>query len=150
MTSEVLLTIAGLQMIDGDQETPVEVVTAGNYYHRNGKHYILYDEVIEGCTGHIHNTVKIGRESLEVIKKGLSNVHMVFEKDRKNLTCYTTPFGSLTVGITARRIRVEESDTDIDVQVNYSLDINDEYLADCFIQLNVKSKDAGDFRLREQ
>ena len=149
MTNEVLLTIAGLQLIDGDQEMPVEVVTAGNYYLRNGKHYILYDEVVEGCSGHIHNTVKIGEESLEVIKKGISNVHMVFEKNKKNLTCYATPFGNLTVGIMAHRIQIEESDRDIDVQVSYSLDVNDEYLADCSIQMNVKSKDTGDFRLQE-
>ena len=149
MTNEVLLTIAGLQLIDGDQEMPVEVVTAGNYYLRNGKHYILYDEVVEGCSGHIHNTVKIGEESLEVIKKGISNVHMVFEKNKKNLTYYATPFGNLTVGIMAHRIQIEESDTDIDVQVSYSLDVNDEYLADCSIQMNVKSKDTGDFRLQE-
>lgn len=148
MTNDVLLTITGLQVLEGEQDIPVEVVTAGNYYHRNGKHYILYDEVMEGCTGHTRNTVKIGKESLEVIKKGLSNVHMVFEKNRKNLTCYNTPFGDLTVGIMARQIKVEESDTDIDVQVNYSLDVNDEYLADCSIQLNVKSKDAGNFRLQ--
>lgn len=149
MTNEVLLTIAGLQLIDGEGETPIEIVTAGDYYHRNGKHYILYDEVIEGCPGHIHNTVKIGEESLEVIKKGISNVHMVFEKNRKNLTCYATPFGNLTIGIMAHRIQIEESDKDIDVHVNYSLDVNDQYLADCFIQLNVKSKDAGDFRLQQ-
>ena len=149
MTNEVLLTIAGLQLIDGEGETPIEIVTAGDYYHRNGKHYILYDEVIEGCPGHIHNTVKIGEESLEVIKKGISNVHMVFEKNRKNLTCYATPVGKLTIGIMAPGIQIEESDKDIDVHVNYSLDVNDQYLADCFIQLNVKSKDAGDFRLQQ-
>lgn len=149
MTNEVLLTIAGLQLIDGEGETPIEIVTAGDYYHRNGKHYILYDEMIEGCSGHIHNTVKIGEESLEVIKRGISNVHMVFEKNRKNLTCYATPFGNLTIGIMAHRIQIEESDKDIDVQVNYSLDVNDQYLADCSIQLNVKSKDAGNFRLQQ-
>lgn len=149
MTKEVLLTIAGLQLLEGEEGVPVEVVTAGSYYHRNGKHYILYDEVVEGCSGHIHNTVKIGEESLEVIKKGISNVHMVFEKNRKNLTCYATPFGNLTIGIMAHRIQIEESDKDIDVQVNYSLDVNDQYLADCSIQLNVKSKDAGNFRLQQ-
>ena len=147
MTNEVLLTIAGLQLLEGEEGVPVEVVTAGSYYHRNGKHYILYDEVVEGCSGHIHNTVKIGEESLEVIKRGISNVHMVFEKNKKNVSCYATPFGNLTVGIMAHRIRIEERDTDIDVEVGYSLDVNDEYLADCSIQLNVKSKDAGDFRL---
>ncbi len=147
MTKEVLLTIAGLQLLEGEEGVPVEVVTAGSYYHRNGKHYILYDEVVEGCSGHIHNTVKIGEESLEVIKRGISNVHMVFEKNKKNVSCYATPFGNLTVGIMAHRIRIEERDTDIDVEVGYSLDVNDEYLADCSIQMNVKSKDAGDFRL---
>ena len=147
MTKEVLLTIAGLQLLEGEEGVPVEVVTAGSYYHRNGKHYILYDEVVEGCSGHIHNTVKIGEESLEVIKRGISNVHMVFEKNKKNVSCYATPFGNLTVGIMAHRIRIEERDTDIDVEVGYSLDVNDEYLADCSIQLNVKSKEAGDFRL---
>ena len=147
MTNEVLLTIAGLQLLEGEEGVPVEVVTAGSYYHRNGKHYILYDEVVEGCSGHIHNMVKIGEESLEVIKRGISNVHMVFEKNKKNVSCYATPFGNLTVGIMAHRIRIEERDTDIDVEVGYSLDVNDEYLADCSIQLNVKSKDAGDFRL---
>ena len=147
MTKEVLLTIAGLQLLEGEEGVPVEVVTAGSYYHRNGKHYILYDEVVEGCSGHIHNTVKIGEESLEVIKRGISNVHMVFEKNKKNVSCYATPFGNLTGGIMAHRIRIEERDTDIDVEVGYSLDVNDEYLADCSIQLNVKSKDAGDFRL---
>ena len=147
MTNEVLLTIAGLQLLEGEEGLPVEVVTAGNYYHRNGKHYILYDEVVEGCSGHVHNTVKIGEESLEVLKKGITNVHMVFEKNKKNVSCYATPFGNLTVGIMAHRIRIEERDTDIDVEVGYSLDVNDEYLADCSIQLNVKSKDAGDFRL---
>ena len=91
--------------------------------------------------------MKIGEESLEVIKRGISNVHMVFEKNKKNVSCYATPFGNLTVGIMAHRIRIEERDTDIDVEVGYSLDVNDEYLADCSIQLNVKSKDAGDFRL---
>lgn len=149
MTNEVLLTISGLQLLDGEEGVPIEVVTPGSYYYRNGKHYILYDEVMEGCTDHIHNTVKIGEESLEVIKKGASNTHMVFEKNKKNVTCYATPFGNLSVGIMAHRIRIDESDTDIDVEVGYSLDVNDEYLVDCSIALNVKSKNAGNFCLRQ-
>lgn len=147
MTNQVLLTISGLQLMDGDEEAPVELVTTGNYYYQNGKHYILYDELVEGHTGHIQNTIKIGTNTLEVIKKGLSRVHMVFEKDKKSLSTYSTPFGDMTVGILPHRIKIEESETDIDVEVGYSLDINERYLAACSIRLNVKSKDAGDFRL---
>ncbi|MCI8598235.1 MAG: DUF1934 domain-containing protein, partial [Lachnospiraceae bacterium] len=56
MTKQVLLTIAGLQYMGEEMNDPVEIVTAGDYYNRNGKHYVLYDEVVEGCTGHIQNT----------------------------------------------------------------------------------------------
>ena len=59
-----------------------------------------------------------------------------------------TLFGDLTVGILTHQIRIEESETDIDVKISYSLDINEKYLAACSLRLNVKSKDAKDFRLR--
>lgn len=147
MTKQVLLTIAGLQYMGEEMNDPVEIVTAGDYYNRNGKHYILYDEVVEGCTGHIQNTIKVGDECLEVMKKGLSNVHMIFEKNKKNMSCYTTPFGSMTIGILASDIDVKESEKNIDIEVKYSLEVNYEHFADCSIQMNIKAKDAGDFSL---
>ena len=43
MTKDVLLSISGLQFAAQDEEDvePVEVITAGDYYKKNGKHYIL-------------------------------------------------------------------------------------------------------------
>ena len=32
---------------EGEAE-PVEVITVGDYYQKNGKHYVLYEEVNEG------------------------------------------------------------------------------------------------------
>ena len=55
MKKEILLSIAGLHMIE-EEDGNVEVVTAGDYYNRNGKHYVVYDEVVEGLSGHISNT----------------------------------------------------------------------------------------------
>ena len=150
MTKQVLLTISGLQMTDGESNEPVEIVTAGDYYYRNGKHYVLYEEVVEGCEGRIQNTVKIGPESVEVMKRGLSNVHMVFEKDKQKLSCYDTPYGRMMVGIRTGHVEVRETEDNIDIQVKYALDINDEYLADCDIKMNIKSKDAGDFSLQNK
>ena len=51
MTKDVLITISGLQIADDTSAQPVEVITSGEYYCRNGKHYILYDEVMEGFQG---------------------------------------------------------------------------------------------------
>ena len=34
---------------------------------------------------------------MELTKKGAVNVHMIFEKNKKNITYYNTPYGSLLV-----------------------------------------------------
>lgn len=149
MTKQVLLTIAGLQMIEGEQAEPIEIVTAGDYYFRNGKHYVRYEEAVEGSTQSIQNTVKIGDGTLEVIKKGLTHSHMIFEKNKSNLSCYETPFGSMRMETSTSNVDIRETEKDIDVQVNYTLGINDGFVADCEIKMNIKSKDAGTFSLQQ-
>ena len=58
MTKDVLITISGVQMLD-EEDMDVEMVTRGDYYQRNGKHYILYDEVMEGFEGTVRNVIKV-------------------------------------------------------------------------------------------
>lgn len=125
---------------DPNEPEPVEIIAPGEYYFKNGKHYIIYDEFMEGFDSVTKNVLKLKNDSLEITKRGSSNVHMIFEKDKKNLTCYTTPFGNLMMGIDARRILIEESEEEIYAQVEYALDINYEHLADCTIQLRVQPK----------
>ena len=156
MTKDVLVSISG-KHIDimndpakgyetGDDE--IEVVTPANYYCRNGKHYIIYDEVLEGMAGTVRNKIKItGTDAVEIMKSGLSSSHMVFEKNKKNLTYYATPFGNLQMGIAATKIAVKEEEAGLDLAIDYALEINAEHAADCQIQINVKPKEAGNFSL---
>ena len=147
MTKDVLLSISGLQFAAQDEEDvePVEVITAGDYYKKNGKHYILYDEVMEGFDGNTRNIIKLTDDSLDITKKGVSNVHMVFEKNKKNVSYYNTPFGSLLIGIDAKSVDIAETEDNIDVRVKYNLEVNYEHLADC--SMNIKSKESGEFTL---
>lgn len=147
MTKEVLVSISGLQFAEQMESEPVEVITSGDYYKKNGKHYIIYDEVSEGFDGTTKNIIKLGEESLDITKRGAANVHMMFEKGKKNVTYYYTPYGSILIGIDATRIEVEETEHDIHVTVDYALDINYEHMADCTITMKIKSKNAGDFKI---
>lgn len=149
MTKDVILTISGLQFAQDDDEVePVEIVTAGTYFKKNGKHYIIYEEVMEGFDGTTMNIIKLTGDSLDITKKGIANAHMVFEKNKKNMTYYQTPFGGFFLGIDADQVQVDETQDNIDVRVSYALEANYEHLADCKIQMNIKSKEAGDFTLR--
>ena len=70
---EVLVTVSGLLfMADEEAERQdIEVIAPGQYYWKNGKHYITYDEMAENFTEPVHNLLKISPETVSIRKKGL-------------------------------------------------------------------------------
>ena len=155
MTKDVLVSISGMQMAINDGESnddePIEVLSPGTYYYKNGKHYVFFEEVAEGQQGVTKTQIKWkDSELLEVSKKGLSNVHMIFEKNKKKRCYYDTPFGRLNLGIFMTDMLVDEKENYIHIQAEYSLDVNCEPLADCSIQIHICPKDSKEFSLSEK
>lgn len=146
MTKDILLKLSGLQF-DSESEDNIEVITIGSYYFKNGKHYILYDEVSEDFPEITHNVIKVSPGVIEINKKGLSNVQMVFEEKKENIAYYETPFGTLLIGIHAKQIEIKESIDQLEVKIEYSLDINYEHVSDCKITMQVSSKGKAEIRL---
>lgn len=147
MTKDVIVSISGMQITDGENND-VEMITSGAYFQKNGKHYILYDEVLENFGGVVKNTIKVGDEGLDIIKKGVTNVHMTFERNKKNISCYVTPLGELMIGLNTNGISVDETEDQLKVKVNYSLDINYEHVSECNIIVDVQSKSVAKVDLR--
>ena len=147
MTKEILLSIAGLHLADGEDGN-IEVVTAGDYYNRGGKHYILYDEVTEGMDGHTSNVIKIGENSLEKTKKGLMNTRLVVEKGKSHRTVYQTPFGDIELSLTGQELTVTETEERIDIRAEYVLAVNEENLSECTIEMNIRPREAGNLNLQ--
>ena len=139
MTKEVLLAIKGLQFDGTENDNEVETLTTAEYYKRNDSHYVIYEEICEGFEGTTRSMLKFKEHSLDVIRKGAVNVHMVFEENKKNMTSYATPFGDILIGIDARKVKVQEGEQ-IHVDVDYALEINYEHFADCKISMNIQPK----------
>lgn len=141
MTKDVLISISGLHFDTTDRSAegePVEIITPASYYLKNGKHYVIYDEVIEGVSGTIKNTVKITGDSMfEIRKSGIANTHMVFERGKMNMTTYDTPFGEMMLGIFTRDIQTRIEEEEIGIHISYSLDVNNDPLADCEIKVKI-------------
>lgn len=150
MTKEVLLSLRGLQFDtnseDGDK---IETITPAEYYKRNDSHYIIYEEAMEGFSESTKNIIKFKKNSLDLTKKGLINVHMSFEENKKNMTSYSTPYGEILIGIDARSVRFKEEQERIVVDVDYALEVNYEHFADCRIRMDIRSKESGGFSLQE-
>ena len=147
MTKEVIISICGLQAGQDLDNEPIEMITTGEYFYKNGKHYLLYEEVMEGETQVTKNRIKVGPDYMELTKNGVVSVHMVFEKNKKNLTHYYTPYGSLMIGIDAKKVDIKETENQMDIEVDYALELNQEHAANCNIKISVKSKGVTPFSL---
>ena len=148
MTKDVLLSITGIQteIVPGGKSKPqttepMEIVTPALYYKKNNKHYIIYDEPVEGTSEVIKNKIKITDDKvIEIIKTGLSNSHMVFEKNKKNLSFYQTPYGEMTLEVDTSEMEIKEGEDRMLITLGYQLDVNHEPLAECSITMSVRSK----------
>lgn len=140
MTKDVLVSVSGTQFMDlQNNDEPIEIVTNGSYYKKNNKHYVIYDEIIEGIGGITKNTLKFDDTFLNLTRSGAINTSMIFEENKRNMTNYNTPFGALTIGIDASRVDVKEEEEEINLNVDYAIDVNYEYMADCKISLKIKA-----------
>ena len=148
MTKEVIVTVRGLQNGPETDGEPIEMAVAGEYFYKNNKHYILYEEVMEGESQVTKNRIKISNGQMELTKSGVVNVHMIFEENVKNVTNYYTPYGSLSMGIDGKKVEINESEHEIDIKVEYGMEMNGEFVADCDISINVKSKGIKEFKLK--
>lgn len=143
MTKEVLVSISGLQF-EIEEDEAVEVISVGEYYCKNGKHYIIYEDMISDEKGEhelTKNTLKISNHQVDVMKKGSANVHMIFEENKKNMTYYNTPFGELLIGIYTTSISLTEQEDEILLQVEYVLDVNYNHVSDCVITIKISAKE---------
>jgi len=144
MQKEVLLTLKGLQFAVGEEGAEaLETITPAEYFKKNESHYVIYEELTEGFLEPTKNIIKFKGSQMEVTKKGLMNVHMVFEEKKKNMTSYVTPYGNILIGIDTAKVDIREEEDQISVKVKYVLEANYEHLADCKIAVDIRPREEG-------
>ena len=140
MTKDVLISISGLQL-EAQHDEPIEVVTSGNYYYKNNKHYILYDEYIDDSELEVtKNKMIISDDKISLTKSGPASVNMLFEPGKDTVTYYNTPFGSLVIGLSNSKIDAKHEEHLIDINIQYDLSINYSHVSNCNICLKVTPK----------
>lgn len=150
MTKDVLVSVKGLQFADADvRETAsdeeldsIETICPGRYYYRNEGHFIVYEELVDGFAGVIKNLIRLRDREFMISKKGPVNVQMVFSEGKKTMADYHTPFGNILVALDTKKIRTEETQDDINISIEYGLEANYQFIADCNIAIHITSRPA--------
>jgi uncharacterized beta-barrel protein YwiB (DUF1934 family) len=144
MLKDVIIYINGLQYAESEHGPEnVQVIAPGEYYFKNGNHYLMYDEVGDTPDENYKNIIKFRPEYMEITKKGPYNTKLVFETDKKTLSQYETPMGIMYIGISTKSIKLAEQPDEIELTAKYAMDINNNFIADCAVSLKARSREAG-------
>lgn len=147
MTRDVIVTMKGTQFMAQQESDAVELITRGQYFNKKGKQYVLFDEIMEGVDAPVKNVLKFQENCVEITKKGGVNVHMMFEVGKMNTTSYCTPYGNILIGMEGKRIAMQETEEVIELQVDYGMEANYEFLADCSISISLTAAGTKTFQL---
>ncbi len=142
MNKDVLVSIRGLQYdayLGKADDPPIEMIIKGDYYKKNDSHYVLFEELSDDEGRTTRNMLKFKEHNLELTRKGVINVQMIFDEKSKTLSRYGTQFGEMLIGIDADSVTYTESEDEIHLAVDYALEVNYEFLADCKISVDIKS-----------
>ncbi len=146
MTKDVIVTVRGKQ-IGSDFEDEIEVINIGNYYERNGKKFIRYEEPQEDGEGTVQNMVKISPDGIEITKKGPVGMQMIFRENERINTCYETPYGMMMMAIYTNQIRCSMEPEKIEINVRYNIEMNGELISDADVYIKVEPRGAQALKL---
>ena len=99
MTSEVIISISGLQMAAGENgDEPIEIVSCGRYRKLNGIHYIRYTDIEDGESEASSNLLRIRPDGIELVKRSGAGTRMIIEKNKRSTALIRTGAGILRTG----------------------------------------------------
>ncbi|MCM1159162.1 MAG: DUF1934 domain-containing protein [Bacteroidales bacterium] len=138
MTKDVLITVSGIQF--DVEEEPVELITTGTYYLKNGKHYVLYEEQPDDNGPVIRNRVKFWNDGFEMTKKGEVQSCLSFNRGEKTSNVYQTVMGMIQIDTNTHEFSVVETEDAIAVTIKYTLDINYSFISECEVHFEIQAR----------
>ena len=147
MKDKVYIKIKGLaleeQSVDGsitEEADNVEVISGGRHTSRNGKEYIKFEEVYDGASEKSLTIIKITDDSIEVSKKGAITTCMEFAKNKRTLSCYNTPYGSIDIAIFTSVLDIKREEDRIDAAIEYTMEVNNQQMNTNRVEIEITSK----------
>lgn len=121
MEKKVIISVKGIQNIEGETGEDIELITEGEYRYRNGSGSFWYEESeITGMEGTI-TEFRFTPTKVTITRKGNIVSRMEFVVGKQNVFLYETPYGSASMGVDTHKITNSLSEHGGELDIDYSL-----------------------------
>ena len=107
---------------------------------RGGKEYIKFEEVYDGADQKSVSLIKISDDCVEVSRKGAITTCMEFVKNKKTVSCYNTPYGSINISIFTSVLMIERQEDTIHILLEYTMEVNDQQMNTNRVEMEITNE----------
>ncbi|MBQ9965126.1 MAG: DUF1934 domain-containing protein [Clostridia bacterium] len=138
MMKDALIKIKGIQGINGDTDT-IEYTTTGRFGKKNDGYYMSYFESEAMGEKSIKTVIHIKSDDSVILQRsGGMNSRLVVEKGKRNTCFYSTPQGSLSIGIFGESIINSLAENGGSLSMCYTIDSNSQLISRNQVEISVK------------
>ena len=120
MSKAIVLNIKS-EIVQNNKKDQIEFSSDGNYYEKNNKKYLSYDETeLTGMEGS-RVVLIIDESSIEMHRFGTTKAKMIFELGKKTKTNYKTPHGLFKMEVVTNQLIINL--TEGQIKIDYDLKI---------------------------
>lgn len=140
MDKEVIITINSSQTVNGSESQGAELITQGTYSIDDGQIRFSYMESeLTGMEG-TKTDFLVSHEEIVMTREGTVTARMVFQRGKKHLFLYNTPYGALTMGLDTHRILSSLGEHGGGLEIEYDLDLERAHISRNKFKINVREK----------
>ena len=138
MIKDVIITVKGMQGIDGESDT-VELTTEGRFGENDGKYFLSYEEgqLMDSAT--VKTKIFINSPTSVVLtRKGDIESRMEIEEGQRKSCFYSTPIGKICIGIYGESVDFDLNDNGGKIKLVYTLDSDLKVISRNEVEITVK------------
>lgn len=137
MEKKAIISVSSKQE---NKDDAIEVVTPGKFYKKEESYYVEYKETeISGMEG-TNTTFKMNNDNFSLIRIGSTNANMDFKKNKKSLSVYDTPYGTMDIKIKTNKLEVNLNEKGGDVFIDYNLSISGQDYENTQLKININAQ----------
>ena len=140
MEENVIISIKGSQLYEGQDPDVTELVTAGTLRREQEGYTIAYQETeltgLEGTT----TKLRIEGPRVTLLRQGSVNSQMIFEEGRQHTSLYETPFGDMSVDIGTSRLHHNMTPAGGEMEIHYSIAVQNTVTGRNCFRISVREK----------
>lgn len=132
------ITIFTTQDAKSRKPNNIKLQTTGDFEFDGSQYIIKFDESSLTNYENITTTVTCDENKMTAVRDGvLADTCLIFEKGERKLCQYSTPYGNMLVGITAKSYRFAMTDRGGHIFVTYVMDVNNNVISENIYRLSV-------------